>query len=461
MQDYSYEVGWTRKNYALASFDYGRVFAAATHRLGITDWLTGEAHLELLERQQTLGAHAALLWPELGVFSLSLAGSRSDGDRAGALAALGFQRQGHHLSFGVRTQLASREFTQLGRLPGQPPPRQWTQASIGIATDGLGSLNLGYIRQDYRDRPDLELVNASYTLTLDGLGTLNLSFFRSLKGPPDDAVTLTFTRALGEQLSASVGGLLRQDFGQGTVQLQKNPPRGSGYGYRALVSGGTEPLLERYEAEASLQSDSGLYTLGVSRIGDALAARGSLSGGIAFLGGWPILSRRLNDSFALVEVPGISDVRVYAYNQEVGKTDAHGRVLVPQLLAYNSNPIRIEQADLPFDAQIGALQLEAVPYYRSGYWLRFPVKRSRGALFRIVLANGMPLPAGALVRILGQEEEFPVGLKGEVYVTGLEAKNRLRATWRGQSCEFDVSFPNENQDPLPHLGHFLCDGVTP
>ena len=63
--------------------------------------------------------------------------------------------------------------------------------------------------------------------------------------------------------------------------------------------------------------------------------------------------------------------------------------------------VRIEQADLPFDAQIDAVQLDAVPYFRSGLLLRFPVKRSRGALLTVVLENGEPLPAGAQAQIIG------------------------------------------------------------
>jgi hypothetical protein len=30
-------------------------------------------------------------------------------------------------------------------------------------------------------------------------------------------------------------------------------------------------------------------------------------------------------------------------------------------------------------------------------------------------------------------------MRGEVYLTGLSAANRLRVNWRGQSCEFDVA----------------------
>jgi outer membrane usher protein len=112
------------------------------------------------------------------------------------------------------------------------------------------------------------------------------------------------------------------------------------------------------------------------------------------------------------------------------------------------------------DATIGTLQLDAIPYLRSGLRLAFPVKRSQGAVFSIVLEDGEPLPAGAIVTVVGRSEEFPVGLRGEVYVTGLESSNQLVATWGQRRCSLNVSFP-PSDDPLPHLGTFRCDGVSP
>jgi outer membrane usher protein len=176
------------------------------------------------------------------------------------------------------------------------------------------------------------------------------------------------------------------------------------------------------------------------------------------------LSRRITDSFAVVQVPDYSGVGIYADNQLVARTDADGNALLPRLRPYQKNTVRIEQADLPLDAQIDAVQLDAVPYFRSGLLLKFPVKRSRGALLTIVLENGEPLPAGAQVQIIGdnveENEVFPTGLRGEVYLTGLAVSNRLRVTWRDQSCEFVLPFP-ESTDPLPHLGTYICTGVEP
>jgi outer membrane usher protein len=157
-------------------------------------------------------------------------------------------------------------------------------------------------------------------------------------------------------------------------------------------------------------------------------------------------------------------VAIYVDNQLVAQSDANGSALLPRLRAYQINTVRIEQADLPLDAKIDTLQLDAVPYFRSGLLLKFPVKRSRGALLTVVLENGEPLPAGSLAQIIGdkveQNEVFPAGMGGELYLTGLAASNRLRVTWLDQSCEFVLPFP-ESTEPLPYLGSYTCTTVEP
>ena len=165
-----------------------------------------------------------------------------------------------------------------------------------------------------------------------------------------------------------------------------------------------------------------------------------------------------------MQVPGYADVGIYADNQLSTRTDSKGNALLTGLRSYQKNSVRIEQSDIPLDAQIDTLQLEAVPYFRSGLVLKFPVKRSRGALLSVVLENGEPLPAGAQVQIIDENilenELFPTGMGGEVYLTGLEAENQLRVIWKEQSCEFALPFP-ETTDPLPHLGTYICVGVEP
>ena len=112
------------------------------------------------------------------------------------------------------------------------------------------------------------------------------------------------------------------------------------------------------------------------------------------------------------------------------------------------------------DARIGALRLEAVPYFRSGVLVDFPVQRVRAAVLRIILEDGGDLPSGAIGRVEGAIETFPVALRGQLYIEGMQQTSRIIVTWKGQTCRIDATLP-KSDDPLPDLGTFVCKGVTP
>lgn len=457
LQEFSYEIGPIRRNYGLKSNDYGRWFAVGTHRLGFSDYFTGEWHAEVLQDQQNMGLGGLYLVPSIGVFDASVAGSRHSRKGTGALLALGFQRQTSMLSFGGQAQYASSRFTQLGLAQDRPAPKLLSSLHLGISTGRYGSFSVNHIYQQYRDQDNVNLINANYNFTVGDGWFLNLSAFTSLGDDADKGVALVLNHTLGKRTTASVSAGLQNNSATTFMQIQQNLPPGSGMGYRVLAGYDGS---ERIEAGITLQNDIGTYSLDAYRFQGQNNFRGSASGGLAFMAGDAFFSRRINNSFAVVHVPDYANVRVYAENQLVATTNASGNALVPMLRPYQENHIRIEQADLPLDAQIDTLTINAKPYFRSGFLLNFPVRRSRGATMTIVLDNGQPLPAGAVVQIVGQDEKFPVALKGNVYITGLAPDNRLRVIWRGQSCELEVSFP-ETEDPLPDLGTFTCHGVSP
>jgi len=267
---------------------------------------------------------------------------------------------------------------------------------------------------------------------------------------------MTFGKRTNASISSS-GQLGRE---QTHLQVSRGLPSGNGVGYDLVF--GLDDTDQR-QAEINLRNEVGNYKLAANKNQGQTAFRGSASGSLAFLGGDAFLSRRINGSFAVVQVADYPDVGIYADNQLVSRTNAKGYALIPKLRPYQKNLLRIEHTDLPFDAQVDGVQLVAVPYFRSGLFLKFPVKRSRGALLTVVLENGEPLPAGAQAQIIidnvGESEVFSVGFRGEIYLTGLEVSNRLSVIWKDQSCEFTVLFP-ETTEPQPHLGTYTCIGVV-
>jgi outer membrane usher protein len=238
------------------------------------------------------------------------------------------------------------------------------------------------------------------------------------------------------------------------VMVQRGLPSGTGYGYRLQTRSDGES-----EAALSLQNDVGTYILAVSQESDSTTSTQiSMDGGIAFMGTSAFPSRRIDQSFAVARLPDYPDVRVLADNQPAGHTDSKGNALIAHIRAYDANVISVDQRDLPLDATIGSLSVVAVPFYRSGVEVRFPIKRSSSATLTILLEDGEPIPAGASVTIQGQPDDTFVGTGGEVYLVDLADKNVLYVKWHSSSCVLDVPYAQVD-DPLPDLGRFVCKGV--
>jgi len=456
--DESYEIGAVRNNFGIRSHDYGRAVAAIQRRKGYTDRFTAEMRAEVLRRQQTAGAGATVAVPALGVFTGAAALSRSAAG-AGALLAAAFERQvWQGVSLGVRSQWASSDFTQLGLQPGQRAPMRLMSGNVGYSAATLGSFGAAYVRQDHRDQPSVEIVSGSYSLNIAKSTALMVFAFKPLHGGGTHAVGITLAFGFDERRSGSVNVTAQPGADQAVVQFQQNLPAGTGMGYRLLAGGGAQG--GRQEAGLAFQGEAGTYIVEAGRADGQTGIRASASGAIAALGGRPYLSRTLDQSFGVAHVEGFPNVGVYVNNQIVARTDAAGYALLPRLLPYQANPVRIDTGDLPLDTRIDATQLEAVPYYRSGLLLAFPVQRANGALLVLTLADGTPMPVGSVVNIVGQTEKFPVAQRGEVYVMGLAEKSRLRATWRGESCEFVVE-AGTALGSQPKIGPIKCAGVSP
>lgn len=456
LHDYSFEAGFTRENYGISSDDYARPLLVGTDRWGVTNSVTAEVHGEVLKDQQTLGVAGALLVSNFGVLSASAAASHA-GQGSGQLFGLGFERATQRFSFGVTAELASATFTRLGVLPDEFAPRLRSQLYATAALGRFGSVGISRTEQKYHDGHKIQVMSAHGSINIGALGYLSLAIVHTAGEEQDTIAALNFTRALNERTSAGASLTSYADGTDAQVEIQRSLPAGRGMGYRVAGSAGATRATE---SALILQNDVGTYELEMQQRADSRATRASVSGSLAFMAGHIFPSRRIESSFAVARVGQEPGVRVYRENQLVGRTDQDGYLLLTGLRAYQKNDIRIEQADLPLDVPVDSMQVQAVPWFRSGMLLAFPVERPRGALISILLENGEPLPAGALVQMRGQAEQFPSALHGEVYVIGLAADNYLRAEWDGFSCEFSMPY-TETDDPLPRLGPYTCKSTAP
>ncbi len=456
LSSYSYEIGAARDNYGLTSNDYGRGLLVATDRYGFSDTFTGELHAEILAAQQTAGLGGVWLVRTLGVMNAEVAASHSDRGDA-ALLQFGFERQWHTLAAGGSVRYAESTFVELGMVPTSLPPVRQVQAYVSLPVPKRGSLSVNYTQQDYRTAAPAHLLSVQASWPVGRRGFLGLTGLKPLRGGSGPQFGLNFTLAMGSRSTVTASSV-RQDHGNETqVQAQQNLPAGTGMGYRVMVGTGAS---DQMDATMQYQNDAGTYALQAARVDGQTNTSVEAQGGIALFNDRLYFSRKLDESFAVVRVGDFPNVHIYADNQVVAETDDTGTALVPRIRAYERNPLRIEQADLPLDVDIDTLEKDAIPYRRSGVRVDFDLHRSLGALVTLIEQDGLPIPVGAVAKVAGNDTEFPVGTKGETYLSGLTQSSLVRVSWPGKACEAKIAF-TPSADPLPKLGPLLCETVAP
>ena len=128
------------------------------------------------------------------------------------------------------------------------------------------------------------------------------------------------------------------------------------WGYQAYGTKGSNSAHEF--AQLQYKSPSALLTAGADRSNRqtslALEAQGSLS----VVDGGLFASNTIYDSFAVVDTDGLAHIRVLNENRLVGRTNAAGRLLVPDLRSFDVNRLAIEPTDIPQDTSIDATTRE-------------------------------------------------------------------------------------------------------
>jgi outer membrane usher protein len=274
---------------------------------------------------------------------------------------------------------------------------------------------------------------------------------RTVQGRSDTTFGANLSLALGGRRSTYVTTEYRGGRPSGEISYQDNAPAGMGGGLRTTAAFG--PIRR---TEAAYTYNLPMATLGaqVARAGGTTGVRLTAAGSVGLLDDDVFASRSLGSSFASVRVDGHPGVRVYADDQLIGVTDRDGSVTVPNLRAFELNRLRIDEADLPLDAQIETTELAVRPFARTGSVVRFPVRIERGALIRVRREDGSDLPAGSVVAVEGGDS-YIMASGSEVYVPNLAGTQVLRVRWNGGSCRFTATVP-EGDDPQPRLDGLVC-----
>jgi outer membrane usher protein len=455
LSEYSIEFGSLREDFGVQSFGYGDAVGSATYRRGLSDTLTAGARVEAqADGAYALGTDIAWQAGGVGIVTAHTAASVDDG-ATGYLAGLGLEHNGQRFNAYAHAQATSRSFRQVGLAGLQKRPRQRLFAGLGWDFARYGNLQLAYGAQTHYDADPIDTLGLSYTLTLGTFGYLGVFATHSRADDGATNLLLSWTLPLGgrQTLSAAVqqagAPSSTDDRLEAWATLQRDLPSDSGVGYRVSVS-----TFDERDASVAYQGRAGTATADYAQRGGSSGLRVGATGAVAMTSAGVMTARRLDQSFAVVQVADYEGLTIYLDNQPVGRTDATGKVLVSPLRPYERNQVSVDPVEVPMDGAIDQPAIDVTPAYRSGAVVRFPVARADAATMRLVQVDGAPVPAGAQAQ-LGEATMFPVAIDGLLYVEGLREPTRVHVRWQGGECSVAVRRPT-GADPVPDLGTLRC-----
>ncbi len=450
VSEYTYEAGTPRMNMGTASFGYRSFFAEGTHRYGLTELLTIEGRAELGLDNQTAGGGFVAGIPGFGTVGGGAAAGQGHG-RSGALVYADFSCPARVWNFSGHYQASSDGFRQLGLLASERPYSQIIQANMSRSIGSRMNVGAGYLRRDGRTDTSTRGPFASFDVRL-GAATLSVSGTYSTMKGRQYGLSMSLVIPLGHRTTAVSSGSYSRDSGHATYEVHRNLGIEPGYGYRFRRNTFDNSALD---ASVSYQNEQGAYTVETGRSNGQTSVRAYERGSLTFLHGHLLASRWLNDSFAVIDVPGRKNVAVYVNNHLSGRTNRRGSLLVPRMVAYDQNVIRIDDKDVPLDSSADIGERTVIPYPRSGLYMKFTAEPIIGATIRLVTPDGKPVPLGASASLKGESVAYLVAMRGEVFVSKMQYPAVLTVEWEGGQCTAEIPGPAP-KEPLPRIGPITC-----
>jgi outer membrane usher protein len=462
LSDWSYELGKLRRNLGTLNADYAESFSSGVYRYGLSNesTLEGNAQVSRTVKVLGLGLTQALPMQLLGEFGVST--SRADTVGTGQQYLLGVQHHSQRQGYTLRLQGYSRDYRRVGYdVTNDQSTKRVLSASYNYNGKAWGSVGVGYARSENYVTAPLNTYTANYSTTVGQRSSLLFNLTRVTGASSGTSFGVSLIIPLDGGLISTSNVSHATNGGGTSAYTSVVKPLGDeiGWGWRALA--GAQSGGHAYgEAGVTYQGSSALATADAAASSQSQALRLGLRGGLAVADGHVVLSRRVENAMALVEVPGFADVGIGLQGgKDLARTDASGVALLPRLTPYHNNQIQLNAKDLPISAEIDNTEMRVVPANRTAVKVAFPVRSGRAALIKLVLDDGQPAPAGAELELIGDKREFYVARRGEAFVTAMQNVSELRLKHNGQSCTVKVELPPQKDDDIARVGPLTCSGV--
>jgi outer membrane usher protein len=459
LQTFAVQAGLVRRYWGSVSNDYGKLAGAAIYRRGLTPKFTIEGSAEGTPGAFMAGAGAVTQIGNLGVVNFAVAPSFGSG-QAGAQFSAGAQRIGRVFSLGASAIIADRNYRDVASENGDGVPRKQLSAFTGLSLRKFGSGGLAYaavnmdpspvpLQQNANPAQHSQIVSANYSLQVHHV-FLYATEFRDLVNKGSSGVQIGLTIPFGKRDSVTASG---GSDGSAQIDVQQPAPIVGDWGYQAYVSAGDSTHVF---AQGQYKSPVGLFTAGIDSDSGVTTVRLETQGAFSFVDGELFPSNSIYDSFAVVDTGPMAHVHVLQENRDVGSTNSSGRLLVPDMRAFDLNQISIAPTDIPPDVTIDVASRQVRPQDRSGVVLKFPIKFSHGALLRLVDEAGVAVPLGSTATLRATGVVVPVGYDGDAYVEDLSPHNQLAVEFPdGRRCVAAFDYAPVTGE-IPSIGPLRC-----
>jgi outer membrane usher protein len=376
LHDYSYNIGFKRFDFGEKSFDYKEPAFLGYHRYGFTKTLTGGMRAEVDKDLINFEPMVTFIVGRAGEVDSAFAFSHGDG-RYGYGAFLSYTYNSNMLSGNASFRYFSKEYINLSYKEASVKPRFEGRIGLGFHSRWLGSIssNVQFLSKYGED--DTKSIGVFYNRSLGSNMSLSISASRIEERTTNYNVFAGLVFILGKNHFGTLNFQSQDSQKAISASIEKNPPRGTGIGYKFQVETKDDEDWEPGGASyIQYNGPYGIYSAHIRRTSDEEDSYNlNLSGGMAFLGNSFYMSRPMTDSFAMVNVGDVEGVRVYYSNSEIAKTNGKGEALVPSLISYNDNKLSFDPTDLPVNYELKEIEKYVSPAYRSGSTVKFDVKK--------------------------------------------------------------------------------------
>jgi outer membrane usher protein len=454
LSDYSFEAGWFRHNYGVASNDYSdRPVGNALYRYGLDDKTTLVAMSQAGPGLAVFGVGSTFRILDSGTIGLGVATDFDDVHRWATTARYQYISQGWSLA--LSDVHAFNGFRDLGALEGVSFPSRQEQAILAFPIGARQNVSVAWNGQEIQGQGRASIGSLSYSLGIGRRTSLFVQAYDDFEHAHASGVYLGLSVSLDNGRSAYANATRTQD--HSVVSLGTTSPvdyDAGGFGWSLQADGDTNGDYLHALASGDYLGRYGEVQLTLEQFRRASLQSVDARGALVFMDGTLLASRAVSDSFAMVSTDGVGGIPVIRENRLVGTTNDSGHFVVPDLHSYQANRLEIDTVDLPPELRVDIDHMIVVPRGGAGVLAHFPVKRYGGASIILVGKDRKPLPVGSHVTLTETGETAPVGYDGLVFFDALAPVNHLRVESGDKACVVEVRF--DIKQTMATIGPFVC-----